>query len=91
MVVSVSFRRQLASRFGDWDATLIAAGCYIVIVAIAALLLPPINEVPPEFPAVVLWKFRIASLGAQAIMWTTLGVAFGVSAERAIVGVRAPA
>jgi len=91
MVVSVSLRRQLASRFGDWDGTLIAAGCYIVIVVIAALLLPPINEVPAEFPAVVLWKFRIASLGAQAIMWTTLGVVFGASAERAFVGARAPA
>jgi hypothetical protein len=79
------------SRFGDWDGTLIAAGCYIVIVVIAALLLPPINEVPAEFPAVVLWKFRIASLGAQAIMWTTLGVVFGASAERAFVGARAPA
>jgi hypothetical protein len=91
MVVSVSFRRQLALRLGDWDGTLIAAGCYIVIVVIAALLLPPINEVPAEFPAVVLWKFRIASLGAQAIMWTTLGVVFGASAERAFVGARAPA
>jgi hypothetical protein len=47
--------------------------------------------VPAEFPAVVLWKFRIASLGAQAIMWTTLGVVFGASAERTFVAVRAPA
>jgi predicted cobalt transporter CbtA len=46
------------------------------------LLLPTINEVPTEFPAVVLWKFRVASMGAQLIMWGTLGIAFGASVER---------
>lgn len=35
------------------------------------------------FPAVVLWQFRIASLGAQLIMWATLGLAFGAWTERA--------
>ncbi len=42
-----------------------------------ALVLPAVNEVPDQFPAVVLWNFRIASLGAQFIMWATLGLLFG--------------
>jgi len=40
--------------------------------------------VPEEFPAAVLWKFRIASLGAQFIMWATLGLLFGALTQRAI-------
>jgi hypothetical protein len=41
-----------------------------------------------QFPAVVLWKFRMASLGAQFILWATLGVLFGASAERALAAGR---
>jgi predicted cobalt transporter CbtA len=49
------------------------------------LALPAVNEVPEQFPAVVLWQFRIASLGAQAIMWATLGLVFGALTERALI------
>jgi len=52
-------------------------------VAIAGLLLPAVNEVPAQFPAVVLWKFRVASIGAQFIMWATLGLLFGALTQRA--------
>jgi predicted cobalt transporter CbtA len=31
----------------------------------------------------VLWQFRIASLGAQLIMWATIGLVFGALTERA--------
>jgi len=37
-----------------------------------------------EFPAALLWKFRIAAIGMQAIMWTTLGLLFGNLAERSL-------
>ena len=49
-----------------------------------ALAMPPLNEVPEGFPAVVLWQFRMASLGAQAIMWTVIGLGFGAWVERDI-------
>jgi hypothetical protein len=77
MVGSARLKRLFVVRAGEWNANLIAAGCYIAMVAIASLLLPTVNEVPEEFPAVVLWKFRIASAGAQFIMWATLGLLFG--------------
>jgi hypothetical protein len=35
------------------------------------------------FPAVVLWQFRLASLGAQTITWTVIGLAFGAWVELA--------
>jgi predicted cobalt transporter CbtA len=31
----------------------------------------------------VLWQFRVASMGAQLIMWATIGVVFGTLTERA--------
>jgi hypothetical protein len=83
MVGSAALKRLFVPRFGEWNATLLVAAIYIVVVALAALLLPPINEVPAEFPAVVLWNFRIASLGAQVIMWATLGLLFGALTQRA--------
>jgi predicted cobalt transporter CbtA len=83
MVGSARLKRSFLDRVGKWNANLIAAACYIVVVAIACLLLPTVNEVPEEFPAVVLWKFRIASIGAQFIMWATLGLLFGALTEYA--------
>ena len=37
---------------------------------------------PDAFSAVLLWRFRLASLGLQAIIWTTEGLLFGFLAER---------
>jgi predicted cobalt transporter CbtA len=84
MIGSATLKRLFIPRFGEWNANLLAAACYIVIVVLAGLLLPVINEVPEEFPAVVLWKFRVASLGAQFIMWATLGLLFGAVIRRPI-------
>jgi predicted cobalt transporter CbtA len=82
MVAAGMLRNRLNPRFGGWNSALIAAGAYMVVMAGVAFALPGVNEVPEDFPATVLWQFRIASLGAQLIMWTTLGLVFGVAAER---------
>jgi Probable cobalt transporter subunit (CbtA) len=84
MVGAVNFRRLLSTRYGAWNATLMVAAYYVIVVIVAGLLLPTVNEVPEEFPAVVLWKFRVASLAAQVIMWTTLGLLFGGLTQRAL-------
>jgi predicted cobalt transporter CbtA len=91
MIGAFAFRRLLVDHFGDWNASYIVAAYYVAIVVIAGFLLPVVNEVPQQFPAVVLWKFRMASLGAQFIMWATLGVLFGALTERALVRGRVPA
>jgi predicted cobalt transporter CbtA len=83
MVGAVMLRNALARRHGVWSAALIAGAGYLVVVVAAQLLLPSINEVPEQFPAVLLWNFRIASLGTQAVMWATLGLLFGWLTERA--------
>jgi len=84
MAGSASLKRPLAARFGDWNANLIVAGCYVVVVAVAGLLLPAVNEVPEHFPAALLWRFRVASIGAQALMWGAIGVLFGALAQRTL-------
>jgi len=84
MILSTALKRLFVPQFGRWNANLLVAACYIVLVAVAALLLPAINEVPDEFPAVVLWNFRVASVGAQFIMWAVLGLLFGALTQRAV-------
>jgi hypothetical protein len=84
IIAAGMLRLRLLARHGSWNAFLIAAGAYLIVVVIVGLALPPVNEVPVEFPAVVLWRFRIASAGAQLIMWTMIGLLFGAVAERAL-------
>jgi len=82
MIVAVGLGRRLAARYGSWNGAILAGIGYIVFIALIQYLLPSINEVPEQFSAVVLWRFRIASLGMHAILWATLGLAFGAWAER---------
>jgi predicted cobalt transporter CbtA len=82
IIAAGMLRNRLAPRLGGWNAALISGAAYIVVMAVVAFALPGVNEVPEDFPATVLWQFRIASLGGQLIMWTTLGLLFGVAAER---------
>jgi predicted cobalt transporter CbtA len=77
-------RRKLLDRLGAWNATLAAGGAFIVVVGTAMLLLPAINEVPDGFPPALLWQFRLASLGTQAVLWATLGIAFGALTQRSL-------
>lgn len=82
MVVSINLRRRAVAYLGQWNGSIVAALAYGVLIAAALHALPEINEVPAAFPAVVLWKFRVAALGMQAVLWLTVGLVFGVSAER---------
>ena len=85
LVLAVSIGRQLAARYGTWNAALAGAAVFLVVIVIAQLLLPTINEVPAQFPADVLWSFRITSLGMQAVLWTTIGLGFGMLTERSLM------
>ena len=82
MIAAWNVRNRLADQLGAWNATLVGAAVYLVAVIAFAWAMPPLNEVPEGFPAVVLWQFRMASLGAQAILWAVLGLGFGAWVER---------
>jgi predicted cobalt transporter CbtA len=77
-------RTILSARLGAFDSMLAAIASFVAIIAIAQALLPHIDEVPADFPAQVLWKFRLASLGIQGLLWLTIGLSFGWMADRLI-------
>jgi hypothetical protein len=82
MVGTVNLGLRLKRSLGTWNATLAAAALFIAIIAVVQLLLPDVNEVPEDFPAVVLWRFREASLAIQIVLWGGIGLGFGWLTER---------
>ena len=81
-VLAINAARKLIPSLGIWSGSILAVALYVVIMAVAGALFPTINEVPETFSAVLLWKFRVASLGIQLVLWTTVGLVFGWTAER---------
>ena len=82
MVGAVNLGLHLKRRLGAWNATLTAAAAFVVVIAVVQLLLPDVNEVPEDFPAVVLWRFREASFAIQIVLWAGIGLGFGWLTER---------
>jgi magnesium-transporting ATPase (P-type) len=82
VLAATSTARQFARGIGGWNSAMIGGMVYLIVVALAMFILPPVNEVPANFSATTLWKFRLASLGIQAVLWTAFGLIFGVLAER---------
>ena len=97
MLVAVIVRRRLVYRFGEWNATLMVVGGYIAAMVLCFMLLPGVNEVPQQviagvvpaatgaqttFPPTVLWRFRVASLATQVVLWATIAIGFGTLAHR---------
>jgi predicted cobalt transporter CbtA len=64
-----------------WLRFAAGAGAFVATVVAAYLLLPSITEVPDDFPAVLLWRFRFASLGTQTVLWSLLGVGYAAALD----------
>ncbi|WP_434112533.1 CbtA family protein [Paraburkholderia caffeinilytica] len=82
LVFSLKVRRRAALKLGAWNGSIVAGMVFVAIIAAVQFSMPTINEVPAAFPAVLLWKFRVAAIGMQVIMWTTIGLLFGALVER---------
>ncbi|MEU6241853.1 hypothetical protein GTW40_26245 [Streptomyces sp. SID4985] len=74
--------KRLAPSLGTWYATVVAVAAFAVVIGLAYAFLPVINEVPRDFPATLLWRFRLAALAVQAVLWGGFGLLFGELAER---------
>jgi predicted cobalt transporter CbtA len=61
----------------------VAVGLGVTAVVAALFAGLPAAADPGEFPAGLLWEFRLSSLGTQLVLWTGLGVLFGALCERA--------
>ena len=82
MAAALGTANRLAASLGRWNANLVGAAAYLVVMVVAMQILPTVNDIPADFSATVLWKFRIASLGIHAVLWATLGIAFGIAAQK---------
>jgi hypothetical protein len=82
LVAAIAIARRLAANYGAWNAAIIAGILFVGFIGLVEYLLPPINEVPENFSAMVLWRFRTTSLGMHVILWSVLGLAFGALAEK---------
>ncbi|MEU7021288.1 CbtA family protein [Streptomyces sp. NPDC046203] len=92
-IAAVVAGRRLAPRLGNWNATVVAGAGFVAATVLACVFLPDNGDaVQPEFPAAVLWEFRVASLGVQATLWVVFALAFGLLAERLLApaGTRTP-
>lgn len=99
MIAAVVIRQHLVDRAGGWNATILVATGYLAVMAICYVALPGVNEVPQQgihgvvraittdgvtFPPQVLWRFRVASFGVQALVWVTIGLGFGAWTDHKI-------
>jgi predicted cobalt transporter CbtA len=93
---AVWLARRLSPKLGIWGATLSGIGAYIVVMAVAMIVLPPVSEVPqpllndqgtimfPGFSADDLFHFRVYTVGTQLIIWATIGLVFGALVSRLV-------
>jgi hypothetical protein len=85
MMFSLKVRRRAVMKLGAWNGSIVGGVVFVAIIAAVQVSMPAINEVPAAFPAVLLWKFRVAAIGMQVIMWATIGLLFGALVERSAV------
>ena len=93
---------KLVPRLGTWSACLVAGAAFVIVIGVAMAVLPSFEETPlpfqnvdgsvayPGFPAGVLADFRLYSIATQIVLWSALGLVFGVLAERAGSRARGP-
>lgn len=84
MVLAVLLARRLWADQGPWRAGLTAGAAWLAGVVLLMLALPSVNEVPADFSADSLYRFRMVSLGIHAILWAGIGLLFGALAERVL-------
>ncbi|GGH00980.1 CbtA family protein [Silvibacterium dinghuense] len=84
MVLAIKLQKSLHRKMGVWNASLLAAVFFVFAITAAAHFLPNIDEVPSGFPATLLWKFRVAALELQVLLWSVLGFVFGWFADRSL-------
>jgi len=84
MVLAVQIVLRFHTRLGIWNALLLAVAFFVFATAATSHFLPDFDEVPAAFPATLMWKFRIAALEMQLLLWGVLGLLFGWLADRNI-------
>jgi Probable cobalt transporter subunit (CbtA) len=81
LVIYIAWRVARVLREAGWPQhhrVPVVAGGVVAALALAYAVLPASPDaIPDDVPADLLWRFRVTSLAGLAIMWATLGLAFG--------------
>lgn len=81
-VVAAIVGRWSSARAGAWNGALIGAATFAVLIVLTYVLMPAVDEVVTGYPASLVWRFRLASIGIQAVLWGAIGIGFGALTER---------
>jgi predicted cobalt transporter CbtA len=84
VVLAGAARLSTTLRERGWlhETRLIAVGLAVAVpLGVVCAVLPPFPDAI-EVPANLLWRFRIASLGGNLLLWAVLTVTFGAAAVR---------
>ncbi|MEW1586932.1 CbtA family protein [Micromonospora vinacea] len=68
--------RSVGNQAPPWLRAAAAVGGFLLVTAVSYVVMPSFQEVPADFPATLLWNFRLASLGTQVVLWTGIGLLF---------------
>ncbi|MFE9190283.1 CbtA family protein [Micromonospora sp. NPDC007208] len=68
--------RSVGAQAPTWQRAAAAVGGFVLVTAVSYVVMPSFQEVPADFPATLLWDFRLASLGTQVVLWTGIGLLF---------------
>ncbi|SEH12842.1 CbtA family protein [Thermoleophilum album] len=79
-------RQRTHGRLTAAGGHLLGVLLYLLLVGLAAAVLPTIRETPRDFPAQTLWSFRLGAIGTQAALWATFAVVFAEGVERVMAG-----
>jgi hypothetical protein len=81
LVLMVALARPLRARYGGWNATSPAS---TTSWSSRSPNMRCRTSMRCRSSSRVLWRFRVAVLGVQVVLWTTLGLLFGALAERGL-------
>jgi predicted cobalt transporter CbtA len=93
VILSAAARLSAHLRDRGWtdDGRLVAVALAVVVpLGLLCAALPPFHD-PVDVPADLLWRFRIASLGGNLLLWSVLTVTFAAAAVRRERALAAPA
>jgi predicted cobalt transporter CbtA len=85
----LSVRLRTAGWVDDQRLLLVAAAVVVPMALVYALMPPAPDEI--AVPAALLWRFRLASLGGNLLLWGILALGFGAAATAAERRAGAPA
>ena len=81
VVAAVAVARWGSHQWSGVPGVLAGLGTYVVVVAVAAVAFPKIDELG-DFPASILWDFRVSSLLTLLAMWAVIGAVLTALVDR---------